>query len=98
LVIHYSQGVQTVSAMRRTWAGLGAFVDPERHAQVSAFLAIQEKEAKWWRDASIAYFQTFSRRPLPAGYEPPEHDLEYYEAQCFPYVPGATPQPSGTCD
>jgi alpha-glucuronidase len=97
LVIHYSQGVQTVSAMRRTWAGLSAFVDPERHAQVSTFLAIQEKEAKWWRDASIAYFQTFSQRPLPAGYEPPEHDLEYYEALCFPYVPGNAPQPSGKC-
>jgi alpha-glucuronidase len=96
LVSHYSHGVQTVSQMRTTWAGLAGFVDPQRYAQVSAFLAIQEKEARWWRDASIAYFQTFSRRPLPAGYEPPEHDLQYYEALCFPYVPGIAPQP-GAC-
>jgi alpha-glucuronidase len=93
LVIDYSQGVRTVSGMRSTWAGLASFVDPERYAQVSAFLAVQQKEAKWWRDASIAYFQTFSQRPLPAGYEPPEHDLQYYEALCFPYVPGSAPQP-----
>ena len=97
LVIHYSQGVQTVSDMRKTWAGLAQFVDPERYAQVSAFLAIQEKEARWWRDASIAYFQTFSHRPLPAGYAPPEHDLQYYESLCFPYAPGSASRPSGLC-
>ena len=89
LVIHYTRGVQTVADMRSTWAGLAGFIDPERHAQVSTFLAIQEKEAKWWRDASIAYFQTLSKRPLPAGYAPPEHTLQYYESLCFPYVPGA---------
>ena len=54
--------------MRRTWAGLGAV---RRRRSVSrrsrAFLAIQEQEAQWWRDACIAYFQTFSKRPLPAG-------------------------------
>jgi alpha-glucuronidase len=97
LVIHYTHGVQTVSDMRRTWSGLSAYVDPERFAQVSAFLAIQEKEAKWWRDASIAYFQTFSQRPLPDGYEPPDHDLQYYESLCFPYTPGSAPRPSAVC-
>jgi alpha-glucuronidase len=96
LVIHYTQGVQTVTNMRRTWAGLEGMVDAERYSQVSAFLAIQEKEAKWWRDASIAYLQTFSHRPLPRGYEPPEHDLEYYEALCFPYAPGI--ETHGKCE
>jgi alpha-glucuronidase len=96
-VIHYTHGVQTVSDMRRTWAGLSAYVDPERFAQVSAFLTIQEKEAKWWRDASIAYFQSLSQRPLPAGYDPPDHDLQYYEALCFPYAPGTAPRPSAVC-
>jgi alpha-glucuronidase len=98
LVIHYSQGVQTVSDMRKTWAGLANYVDPERFAQVSAFLAIQEKEAQWWRDASIAYFQTISHQPLPAGYAPPEHNLQYYESLCFPYAPGSASRPSGKCE
>ncbi len=71
-----------------TWQRLAPFVDTERHAQVAAFLKIQEKEAKWWRDASIAYFQTFSKRPLPAGVAPPEHPLEYYKSLEFPYAPG----------
>lgn len=88
LVYRYSRGVDTVREMKGTWQGLASFVDAERHQQVAAFLKIQEKEAKWWRDASIAYFQTFSKRPLPAGFAPPEHSLDYYKSLEFPYAPG----------
>jgi len=88
LVVRYSVGVDEVKAMRRTWAAQAPYVDPERHAQIAAFLAIQEQEAQWWRDACIAYFQTFSQRPMPAGYAPPPHPLEWYEALSFPYAPG----------
>jgi len=88
LVHRYTHGVEVVSQMRRTWAGLEKYVDAERFAQVSAFLAIQEQEALWWRDACIAYFQTFSKRPLPAGFAPPAHPLEYYKSLKFPYAPG----------
>jgi alpha-glucuronidase len=98
LVMHYTSGVQTVSGMRKTWAGLAGYVDPQRYQQVSAFLAIQEKEAQWWRDASIAYFETFSKRPLPSGYAQPGHDLNYYESLCFPYAPGGAPRPTARCD
>ena len=88
LVSRYTLGVSTVSEMRKTWDGVATHVDAERHAQVATFLAIQEKEAKWWRDASIAYFQTFSKRPLPEGFAPPEHTVEYYKSLQFPYAPG----------
>jgi len=88
LVLRYGRGVDYVAAMRRTWDGLAGHVDAERHAQVAAFLAIQEKEARWWRDASIAYFRTFSKRPLPAGQAEPAHDLRYYESLRFPFAPG----------
>jgi alpha-glucuronidase len=88
LVIHYSRGVDYVREMRRTWATLAPYVDSERYAETSAFLGIQEKEALWWRDACIAYFQSISKRPLPAGYAPPEHTLAEYEAISTPYAPG----------
>ena len=88
LVRHYSSGVQSVAEMRKVWARLSAYVDPPRYEQVAAFLAIQEQEAKWWRDASIAYFQSLSHRPLPEGFAAPEHPLQYYETLCFPVVPG----------
>ena len=88
LVHRYTRGVGYVREMRGTWQALAPYVDQERHAQVDAFLGIQEKEAQWWRDASIAYFQTFSERPLPAGVAPPAYSLDYYEALQFPNAPG----------
>jgi len=74
--------------MRRTWDAQAGRVDAERFTQVSAFLAIQEQEAQWWRDACIAYFQSLSKLPLPAGVAPPAHPLEYYQSLNFPYAPG----------
>ncbi|TDK28781.1 alpha-glucuronidase [Luteimonas aestuarii] len=90
LVMRYDRGVDTVRRMRATWDALQEHVDGERHRQVAAFLAIQENEAQWWRDASIAYFQTFARRPLPAGHAPPPRSLEYYQSLEFPHAPGDT--------
>jgi len=88
LVHHYDTGVTTVRDMRTTWKSLSAYVDAQRFNEVDSFLAIQEKEAQWWRDACISYFQTFSKRPLPAGSAAPSHSLEYYESLKFPYAPG----------
>jgi alpha-glucuronidase len=88
LVIHYTRGVETVHHMRADWAKMKPFVDARRHAQIAAYLEIQEKEAQWWRDACIAYFQTFAKRPLPAGTAPPPHSLSYYESIYRPYAPG----------
>ncbi|ACY47971.1 alpha-glucuronidase family glycosyl hydrolase [Rhodothermus marinus] len=92
LVDHYYQGVETVRRWQSLWKSLRAFVDPERFEQIATFLRIQEKEAVWWRDACVLYFQTFSRRPIPAGYEQPAHTLDYYielqrKLQRFP-MPG----------
>ena len=43
--------------------------------EVAKKLAIQERDAIWWRDACLLYFQTFSKRPLPAGVEKPAKTL-----------------------
>ena len=88
LVYRYDHGVEVVRQMRGTWAAQQARVDAERFAQVAAFLAIQEQEAQWWRDACIAYFQSISKRPLPAGAAAPAHPLEYYQSLQVPYAPG----------
>jgi len=78
LVHEYSAGVDSVRSMARQWSALEGSIDEARFRDVAAFLAIQQREARWWRDAAIAYFQTFSRQPVPAGYAPPAHPLEYY--------------------
>ncbi|WP_243040428.1 alpha-glucuronidase family glycosyl hydrolase [Dyella sedimenti] len=91
LVTHYTRGVDDVKKMRETWGRLDGHIDAERYRKAAVFLAIQQKEAQWWRDASIAYFQSLNGLPLPAGYPAPEHPLAYYQALRFPYVPGHGP-------
>jgi alpha-glucuronidase len=88
LVRHYYGGVEAVRRMQATWRSLEGRVDAERYEQVLAFLEIQQQEARWWRDACLLYFQTFSNRPIPEGYERPAHDLDYYMAITKLYVPG----------
>ena len=39
----------------------------------------------------MQYFATFSKLPLPAGVEPPEHPLKFYEQAVLRYTPGWTP-------
>ena len=64
------------------------FIDDERHTAVASDLAIQLEEARWWRDASIAYWQTVNRLPLPTGTQAPAHPLGSYKALSFPEAPG----------
>ncbi len=84
----YYSGVDSVRAMQKQWAGLQRYVDRERFEHVSMLLAIQEKEAVWWRNACLLYFQTYSKMPIPVHYEKPNHTLEYYQSLRFPYAPG----------
>ncbi len=90
LVVRYTRGVESVAKMQATWEGMKPFVDEERFKQVGDYLAIQHEEAQWWRDACIAYFQSINKLPLPDGYAPPKHPLEYYKSLRFPYAPGRT--------
>ncbi len=90
LVHRYDRGVETVVGMRATWDTLAPYIDVERHRQIAAFLGIQQQEARWWRDASIAYFQSISGLPLPAGHASPARTLQYYRSLEFPHAPGDT--------
>jgi len=88
LCYKYNTGVDSVRWMQSTWSSLEKYVDGERFNQVKMLLGIQEQEAAWWRNACLLYFQTFSKRPVPANYEKPDHDLDYYKALKFPLAPG----------
>ena len=88
LVKHYDRGVAAVAGFQRDWQSVEAEIDPERFAEERAFLAIQHRDALWWRNASIAYFQSKSKLPLPPGHAAPPHDRDYYEAIRTPYAPG----------
>jgi alpha-glucuronidase len=88
LVVRYDRGVSAVVAAGRQWDMVRPFVDSDRHADVAASLDRQGTEAKWWRDASISYWQSLSQLPLPKGHVRPSHSLSWYQAIHFDTVPG----------
>jgi len=64
--------------MQKQWESIKDFIDKERFESVRFLLVKQERDAKIWRDGCILYFQTFSKKPIPAGLERPEHELDYF--------------------
>ncbi|HRG81624.1 MAG TPA: alpha-glucuronidase family glycosyl hydrolase [Chitinophagaceae bacterium] len=84
----YYSGADSVQWMIKEWNQQEKKVDAQRFKSVSMLLNIQWEEAKWWRNACLLYFQTFSRQPIPAGYEQPDQPLDYYKKLRFPYAPG----------
>ena len=81
LALHYERGVDWVRLTRKQWDKLSNEIDPERHAEVARKLAIQERDAIWWRDACLLYFQGFAKQPLPAGVSKPAFTLEQYKTK-----------------
>ena len=60
-------GVDAVRRMQATWRSLAGRVDARAPRAGAGLLAIQEQEARWWRDACVLYFQTFSKRADTGG-------------------------------
>ena len=92
LCFKYYQGAQSVKDMQDAWEAMKGKVDPDRFVQVKTLLNIQYKEALWWRNSCVLYFQTFSKKDIPAGLEKPEKTLKYYEGLHFPFAPGIRPK------
>ncbi|MFZ3322910.1 MAG: alpha-glucuronidase family glycosyl hydrolase [Usitatibacter sp.] len=88
LVAHYDRGVAAAVDLRKRWDALKGHVDARRHAETATLLRVQEREALWWRDACIAYFQSVNGLPMPAGTTPPALTLAEYKSRVFPYAPG----------
>jgi len=79
LISHYYSGVEQVRNMQKEWESIKGKIDEQRFEHVEAYLKIQEKEAVWWRNSCIQYFQQFSKLPLPDDNEKPEQPWEYYK-------------------
>jgi len=79
LVYRYSRGVDDVALMREAWSPIEGYIDAKRFKEVSDFLQIQHYEARWWRDACLSYFGTFSNQPIPSGYAPTANNLSFYQ-------------------
>lgn len=76
LCYKYDGGVQQVREYQKEWDKLESFVDTQRFGEVQSKLRIQARDAVWWKDACLLYFQTFSKKPIPYDIERPVHELE----------------------
>jgi alpha-glucuronidase len=88
LCYKYYTAVDSMKTMQQQWNKLAKYVDPERFDHVKQLLNIQVKDAIWWRNACLLYFQTFSKMPIPSQYEKPDKTLEYYQNIRILYAPG----------
>lgn len=78
LCFRYNSGVDSARWMQAEWERASGEIDDDRFKLVKSLLSEQVENAKVWRDACLLYFQTFSKMPVPAEYEKPEHTLDYY--------------------
>lgn len=92
MALKYQEGVDQVKGMISTWERMKPYVTESQFNEVQMLLRIQLKEAKWWKDASLLYFQTFSKKEFPEGVEKPEETLEHYKSLKFPFAPGIRPR------
>lgn len=72
----YDSGVQQVKEFQKTWDRVESLIDAERFRDVQSRLKTQLRDAVWWKDACLLYFQEFSKLPIPYGIERPIHELE----------------------
>jgi alpha-glucuronidase len=93
LCYKYNTGVDSVRSFIKQWNSLEKNIDADRFKQVSQLLNVQLKDAIWWRNACLLYFQTFSKLPIPSNYEQPDKTLDYYKSIRIQYAPGNTPVP-----
>ena len=71
----YDDGLREARHFLAVWDAMQTYVDSQRFDEVQHKLRIQARDAEWWRDACLLYFQTFSHRPIPQDMEHPVHNL-----------------------
>ena len=72
----YDRGIIKVREYQEIWKQMKPYIDKKRWDEVSRKLQVQEKDARWWRDACIQYFAEFSGLPVPNDIEQPEIPLD----------------------
>ena len=72
----YDEGVHQARHFLAVWDAMQPYVDSQRFNDIQRKLRIQARDAEWWRDACLLYFQTFSHRPIPQDVEHPVHNLD----------------------
>lgn len=76
LCYKYNEGVEQAHSFLTTWQAMKPYVNAKRYEAQLARFDRQWRDAQWWRDACLLYFQQFSHLPIPADCAKPKHNLE----------------------
>lgn len=72
----YQEGIDEAASFIKVWESVEKYVDSQRYENIHRKIVRQAKDAIWWRDACMLYFQTFSGMPIPKDCTAPQHTLE----------------------
>lgn len=73
---HYESGLDAVKRYQSVWNSAEPYVDDALYKDVRRRLIAQVRDARWWKDACLLYFQQYSNMPFPKDVEAPEHTLD----------------------
>ncbi len=76
LCYRYDNGVKKARDFQRIWDEAEPYIDSEIFKNVQQRLQAQTRDAQWWKDACLLYFQQYSRQPIPYDIERPVHTLD----------------------
>ena len=76
LCYSYDRGVRQAREFVDTWMAVKPYVKEDVYQRQLTRFQRQAKDAQWWRDACLLYFQTFANRPLPPDCPAPVHKLD----------------------
>lgn len=73
---HYERGVVETRDFQRRWEHVQPYVDPKLFDDIQRRLKTQVRDAIWWKDGCLLYFQELSLLPFPDDITPPVHNLD----------------------
>ncbi|KAA6351665.1 Extracellular xylan exo-alpha-(1-_2)-glucuronosidase [termite gut metagenome] len=72
----YDSGVKQARFLQKLWDEVEPYIDAERFREVQSKFKIQTRDAVWWKDGCLLYFQEFSKQPIPYNIERSIHELD----------------------
>ena len=70
LCYKYDEGIRQAEEFVQIWQSVKPYVDDERYARQLGRFMRQARDAQWWHDACLLYFQQFSHLPFPSDMRP----------------------------
>ena len=89
LCYKYDEGMTMAEGFVKIWQQMKPYVDATRYERQLSRFQRQARDAQWWHDACLLYFQTFNKLPFPADMRPcifKLEDLQQYKLRIDNYT------------